>query len=221
MEFVVIETLSTLRLNAVNLSVHEAKLYDTTISNTTQMTLDVLPSSDLIGLTAQFNVGQTYITIINYEGQLRTEKNGFYYVAYPGENGQQKSLIATVFEPNYARQMLPCLDDLHFKAQFSLSVIAPKELTVFFNTMEMSVEHDESNQLIVFETTPPMSTYLLALVIGEYRTTIVRAASTVEQSRYLQRAAEIGAQSVDLMEQITGLSFSMKKLGLSIELTGI
>ncbi|KAI6185661.1 hypothetical protein M3Y98_00047800 [Aphelenchoides besseyi] len=230
-EFVVVETLSTLRLNAVNLSVHEAKLYDTTISNTTQMALDVLPSSDLIGLTAQLQVGQTYIAVINYEGQLGTEKNGFYYVAYPGENGQQKSLIATVFEPNYARQMLPCLDDLHFKAQFSLRVIAPKELAVFFNTMEMSVEHDEFNQFIVFETTPPMSTYLLALVVGEYRTTVVqtrsgipaslftgymnvRAASTLEQSRYLQRAAEIGAQSVDLMEQMTGLLFSMKKLDL-------
>ncbi|KAL0477810.1 hypothetical protein AKO1_013816 [Acrasis kona] len=83
---------------------------------------------------------------------------------YKDQNGENKLMFSTQFEATDARRALPCWDDSALKATFDLSLIVSDEsLTLISN---MPILSKEGNK-VTFETTPIMSTYLLAWVIGE------------------------------------------------------
>ena len=58
---------------------------------------------------------------INYEASIANNATGFFQSGYI-QNGVQKYVYATQFEPVYARMAMPCFDEPAFKATFSLSV---------------------------------------------------------------------------------------------------
>ncbi|XP_029655050.1 puromycin-sensitive aminopeptidase-like protein, partial [Octopus sinensis] len=66
-----------------------------------------------------------------------------------------------------ARMALPCFDEPEFKAVFTLSIITRKNQTVLSNTTWLN-ENNDDFVMTSFEPTPPMSTNLLAIVVGEY-----------------------------------------------------
>ncbi|VDO27978.1 unnamed protein product [Haemonchus placei] len=81
-----------------------------------------------------------------------------------------KTAAVTQFEPNYARLMVPCFDEPDFKATWTVTVIHPKGTTALANGREISNTEDPVTPWIVskFERTPKMSTYLLAIAVGEF-----------------------------------------------------
>jgi len=80
---------------------------------------------------------------------------------------QTKKLIATQFESHHAREGFPCIDEPEAKATFDLTLTTPVNNVVLANTpiKEQTTEGDTC--VTTFETTPRMSTYLLAFVYGE------------------------------------------------------
>ena len=72
--------------------------------------------------------------------------------------------LHTQFEPFDAHRVFSCFDQPDLKATFTLSVKAPEEWVVVSN---MEVASREGG-VWRFETTPPMSTYLVAVVAGPY-----------------------------------------------------
>lgn len=80
--------------------------------------------------------------------------------------------FTTKFEPTLARAFFPCWDEPGVKATFNISVRHNKKYTVLSN-MPPVESHDHKSwedqfKTTVFQTTPPMSTYLLAFAIGEF-----------------------------------------------------
>ena len=95
---------------------------------------------------------------------------------------------ATNFEPFYARSAFPCWDEPSFKSTFSISIIAPKKLTVLSNSPMIKCQGLEETEYLhnslfsevlkglkgniddlsvhVFDQTLLMSTYLVAWFIG-------------------------------------------------------
>ncbi|XP_036354881.1 puromycin-sensitive aminopeptidase-like protein, partial [Octopus sinensis] len=67
-----------------------------------------------------------------------------------------------------ARMALPCFDEPEFKAVFTLSIITRKNQTDICKTETWLNENNDDFVMTSFEPTPPMSTYLLAIVVGEY-----------------------------------------------------
>ncbi len=109
--------------------------------------------------------------------------HGLYPCFYEHE-GKKKKLLATQFESHHAREVFPCVDEPEAKAIFDLTLTTPKRETVLSNTpikkssvfrgQESEKEKSFSklttdNRLMktTFETTPRMSTYLLAFAVGE------------------------------------------------------
>ncbi|VDM59664.1 unnamed protein product, partial [Angiostrongylus costaricensis] len=72
----------------------------------------------------------------------------------------------TQFEPIYARRMVPCFDEPHYKANWTVTVIHPKGTRAISN----GIETDETDgwKVSKFSTTPRMSSYLLAVLVSEF-----------------------------------------------------
>ena len=82
-----------------------------------------------------------------------------------------KVYLYTQFETADARRMFTCFEQPDLKATFQLTVIAPKHWVVISNAPAVQptdVEFAEDMGQWTFEPTPPVSTYITALVAGDY-----------------------------------------------------
>ncbi|MGI8666816.1 MAG: aminopeptidase N, partial [Jatrophihabitans sp.] len=76
--------------------------------------------------------------------------------------------LYTQFETTDAKRMFACFDQPDLKATFTLHVTAPAHWKLISNGALTDVEDDEETRTAHFQTTPPMSTYLTALVAGAF-----------------------------------------------------
>uniref|UniRef100_A0A7I4YHY9 Aminopeptidase n=1 Tax=Haemonchus contortus TaxID=6289 RepID=A0A7I4YHY9_HAECO len=128
---------------------------------------------DFLGLILSKTVSaQQHLKIkLFYTGVIGSERlNGLYKTTYTDKSGKIKTAAVTHFEPNYARLMVPCFDEPEFKATWTVTVVHPKGTTALANGREISNTEDPVTPWIVskFERTPKMSTYLLAVAVGEF-----------------------------------------------------
>eukprot|EP00249_Psilotum_nudum_P022536 c28554_g1_i1 orf=366-3035(+) len=107
------------------------------------------------------------ILSMEFKGVLNDHLKGLYKSSYT-LNGEKRCMAATQFEPSDARRCFPCWDEPSFKAIFKLTVEAPVDRFVLSN-MPVEVERIDGNSKIVsFQESPKMSSYLVALVVGEF-----------------------------------------------------
>ncbi|MEV4317801.1 aminopeptidase N [Actinocrispum sp. NPDC049592] len=77
--------------------------------------------------------------------------------------------LYTQFETADAKRMFTCFDQPDLKAVYTLTVTAPEDWKVISNAPVESAEDTEGGAVRRhFETTKPMSTYLVALIAGPY-----------------------------------------------------
>src|SRR5579871_5122280 len=77
--------------------------------------------------------------------------------------------LYTQFETADAKRMYACFDQPDLKASFSLTVTAPPDWEVISNGRVVSQsDAGGGGQVVRFNTTPPLSTYVTALVAGPY-----------------------------------------------------
>lgn len=107
-----------------------------------------------------------YTVKLEFSGKITAPMHGIYPCFFK-HDGQEKSLIATQFESHHAREAFPCIDEPEAKATFDLTLTTPVGETVLANTPIKNHKNTGDTQTIQFETTPKMSTYLLAFVFGE------------------------------------------------------
>uniref|UniRef100_A0A3B5Q3Y7 Aminopeptidase n=1 Tax=Xiphophorus maculatus TaxID=8083 RepID=A0A3B5Q3Y7_XIPMA len=108
---------------------------------------------------------------IEFVGELNDKMKGFYRSKYTTAAGETRYAAVTQFEATDARRAFPCWDEPAIKATFDITLIVPKDRVALSN---MDVVHqkpypaDVNLVEVKFGTTPIMSTYLVAFVIGEY-----------------------------------------------------
>lgn len=107
-----------------------------------------------------------YTLTLRFSGKIQDGLHGIYRSTYDIE-GKQKTIISTQFESHHAREAFPCIDEPEAKATFDLTLITPSGEAVISN-MPLKSQADKDRSLTTsFETTPRMSTYLLAFVCGD------------------------------------------------------
>lgn len=82
-------------------------------------------------------------------------------------------MATTKFEPTYARRAFPCFDEPALKAEYTMRIIRPKTHVSFSNNpvhLTKEYENDPNWEIDYFNRTVPMSTYLVAFVIAEFKT---------------------------------------------------
>ena len=105
---------------------------------------------------------------VEFTGVLNDRLHGFYRSSYEDENGNQKIMACTQFEPTDARRAFPCWDEPEIKSTFEIMLSVPKEMEAISNMPINKEEVSENNyKKVYFDKTPIMSTYLLAFIIGD------------------------------------------------------
>jgi aminopeptidase N/puromycin-sensitive aminopeptidase len=103
---------------------------------------------------------------IHYSGILNDKLRGFYLSKTPARN-----YAVTQFEPTDARRAFPCFDEPAYKATFSVTLVVDIGDTAISNT---NIIYDRpgpvaTKHTVKFATTPKMSTYLVAFLVGDFQ----------------------------------------------------
>ena len=160
-----------------------------------------------------------HIIVIGYAGKINDQLHGLYPCKYTAGD-QQKELLATQFESHYAREVLPCVDEPAAKATFDVTLTTEQGVTVLGN-MPVKNQRVEDELLVTsFETTPKMSTYLLAFVIGELQSKTGTTKDGVEVNVYatpaqpansLDFALEHGIKTIEFFNDYFGVPYPLPK----------
>ncbi len=116
-------------------------------------------------LTFEQAVGPGPATLVlDYTAGFNQSLEGLYRV----KRGEM-AYVYTHFEPLSARRMFPGFDEPRFKTQFDISVTIPASNVAISNAPEReTIPLGNKLKRVVFQTTEPISTYLVALAVGDF-----------------------------------------------------
>ncbi len=160
-----------------------------------------------------------HIVVIEFHGVITDAMHGM-YPCYFEHDGNKKELIATQFESHHAREVFPCIDEPEAKATFDVTLTTEQDVTVLGN-MPIDWQRTENDQLVTaFQTTPQMSTYLLAWVVGELHRKTATTKNDVEVNIWAtpaQPAAaldfplEVAVRAIEFYEEYYGVAYPLPK----------
>ncbi|KAF9928204.1 hypothetical protein FBU30_002547 [Linnemannia zychae] len=212
-----------IKLNTKKLNISTASV---TIGETVHKAVSIDAAENQV---ATFKFAQTLpkghaVFEIEFDGEINDRMNGFYRSQYKNVVGDMNYMAVTQFEACDARQAFPCWDEPSIKATFDISLKIPVELEALSNmpVKEMTAV-DPDYKTIHFETTPIMSTYLVAFAVGDFRyieTTTTKLKKPVvcrvytipgliEQGRF---ALEITPRILEYFAEVFGIEYPLPKL---------
>ena len=228
---------STIKLHAKNLKINQL----TVNQHPTTFTEDA--EAETISFVSPV-VGAEIIIEARYSLQLSHGMTGLYLSTYEYE-GKTERIVSTQFESHYARMMFPCVDEPAAKAKFSLKVIDTDPTDTILSNMPIKTERtltytsvnselnpktdpnamnlstEVTRKIVKFETTPRMSTYLLALCLGHFQSVTTKNQHGVTITTYtpLNQAKEsliepnqIAGEALDFYDQAFGVPYPLPKL---------
>ncbi|NWZ36876.1 AMPN Aminopeptidase, partial [Brachypodius atriceps] len=126
----------------------------------------------VVQLETPLQQGQRYRLSSSFTGELADDLAGFYRSEYTDESGNRQVVATTQMQAADARKAFPCFDEPAMKANFTVTLIHPSNYTAISNmpaknTREQVID-GESWNVTEFDTTPRMSTYLLAFIVSQF-----------------------------------------------------
>lgn len=162
-----------------------------------------------------------YTITLQFTGNITRQMEGIYPCFFE-QDGKEKQLIATQFESHHAREAFPCIDEPEAKATFDLTVTSPQGETVVANTPVKEQTTEGDKLVTTFETTPKMSTYLLAFVYGEMgykeattkRGVTVRTYATPDNVEHTDFALDVAVKTLDFFTDYFDIPYPLEKCDL-------
>ncbi|KAF8199715.1 leucyl aminopeptidase [Pholiota molesta] len=181
---------------------------------------------------------------IPFSGNLRESAMG-YFRSFWEDKGKKKFYSVTRFQPTSARRAFPCWDEPLLKATFAITLISRADTVSLSNMPAVSEEimhstvtefspdpiemfatlKNESWKITKYETTPPMSSYLVAFANGYFefletsvvmpltgKTLPLRIYATSDLIHQAQFALDITASVLPLYEKIFDVAYPLPKL---------
>ncbi|OAJ43042.1 hypothetical protein BDEG_26427 [Batrachochytrium dendrobatidis JEL423] len=171
------EETSTIVANANELNIKSASIVVVHVkTETTQtakaITLDKKKETVTFEFETPLPAGAKVELTVDYTGIHNDQMAGFYRSSYTGKDDVKKHLVVTQFEATDCRRAIPCWDEPNLKATFDVKLIVDPVFCALSNmnqTEERTVQHEnKSLKEITFARTPIMSTYLLAMAVGDF-----------------------------------------------------
>lgn len=158
---------------------------------------------------------------LNFQGQITSQMNGLYPANFQ-LNGKTQTIIASQLESHHAREVFPCIDEPQAKAVFDLGVEAKKQQTVLSNMPIIEQKISGHYQLVKFGTSPIMSTYLLAVIVGDLKYLSATSESGIKVNVYATAnnyqncafALDVAVKILDFFNQYFAIDYPLPKCDL-------
>jgi aminopeptidase N/puromycin-sensitive aminopeptidase len=154
---------------------------------------------------------------VQYTGILNDKLRGFYLSKTPTRN-----YAVTQFEPTDARRAFPSWDEPAFKATYDLALTVDAGDNVIANTPVLTdAPADAGKHTITFATTPKMSTYLVAFLVGDFKCISggadgvpIRVCATPDKVQYGKLALDVAQHTLHYYDTYFGIKYPMQKLDM-------
>ncbi|MEK7561186.1 MAG: M1 family metallopeptidase [Patescibacteria group bacterium] len=159
---------------------------------------------------------------LEFTGEINDKLCGLYRTSYK-VGGEKRWGCSTQFESTDARRMFPCWDEPDQKAKFNLTLLVPKDKVALSNMPITSEFHLETNlKRLRYQITPPMSTYLLAIVIADLECLETTDANGVPirvwtlpgKKEHGQFALDVALHTLPYLAEWFGIPYELPKLDL-------
>ncbi|XP_077977850.1 aminopeptidase N-like [Glandiceps talaboti] len=166
--------------------------------------------------------GKKYNISMNFVGLLNnSDARALYLSSYQAGN-ETRYVVVSKLEPTYSRRVFPSFDEPAMKATFDIII---KHRTIRSALSNMPVIRNETDgdwNTAYFDTTPIMSTYLVAVVVSDFvykeKTTKsgvkFRVWAMQEMIHTTDFSLEFGVATLDYFEEMWNISYSLPKLDM-------
>lgn len=203
----------TITLNAAEIKFLSVKAG----SETAEVSLDAAKEQATFSFAHELPAGKTTLAI-SYSGILNDKLRGFYL-----SKTKARNYAVTQFEPTDARRAFPSFDEPALKASYDVALAIDSRDTAISNTQIVSDKPGPiaGKHVVKFATTPKMSTYLVAFLIGDFKCTSgkadgvpIRACATPDKVAMTKFAVESAEYILPYYDKYFGIKYPMPKLDM-------
>ncbi|MEY4361060.1 MAG: hypothetical protein RL391_366 [Actinomycetota bacterium] len=177
----------------------------------------------IIGLIEELPAGRAMIDV-SFDGVLNDKLRGFYRSTYRDDHGRERTIACSQMQATDCRRAFPCFDEPDFKAVFSTTLVVDDGLLAISNGPEVGrTSPDERGKIAVrFADTMPMSTYLVAFVVGPLEATAavdvdgvpLRIVHVPGKGHLTDFGLEVGASSLRWFTNYYGIAYPDAKIDM-------
>ena len=214
----VLKPTSQIVLNSAEIEFQEATVSSGGARQTPRVTVDKEKEMATLAFDKEIQPGPASVHI-KYTGILNDELRGLYL----GKDKEGRKYAATQFEATDARRSFPSFDEPAYKATFDITVVADKAHAVISNAKMLSDTPGpgESKHTVKFATTAKMSSYLVALAMGEFEYVEgqadgipIRVWGTPGTKQDATFALEVAQQCIKYYNHYFGIKYPFEKLDM-------
>ena len=208
---------SAITLNSAEITFSDVRITAGGRTQTARVSLDAAAETATLTVPQPLPAGAATIDI-TFAGVLNDKLRGFYRSRANG-----RTYAVTQMEATDARRAFPCFDEPAYKATFDLSLMVDSGDTAISNGAVRSDTPgpDAGKHTLHFATTPTMSTYLVAMFVGDFVCregsadgTAIRICSTPDKLALTAFALEAAQQQLRFFNEYTGITYPWGKLDI-------
>jgi aminopeptidase N len=209
---------SQIVLNSAEIDFQGVTVSSAETTQTAKVTLDKEKEMATLAFDQAIQPGPATIRI-KYVGILNDELRGFYL----GRDRDGRKYAVTQFEATDARRAFPSFDEPDYKATFEVTVITDKGLSAISNGKVLSdtAGPGDSKHTVKFATTAKMSSYLVALAVGQFEYVEgeadgipIRVWGTPGMKQDGTYALEVAEQCMKYYNHYFGIKYPFEKLDM-------
>jgi aminopeptidase N/puromycin-sensitive aminopeptidase len=207
----------TVTLNAAQIKFLRVESRSGGASQVASVSLDESKEQATFTFAEELPAGKVSLAI-QYTGILNDKLRGFYL-----SKTKTRNYAVTQFEPTDARRAYPSFDEPALKATYDVTLVVDSGDTAISNTNIISDQPGPiaGKHTLRFATTPKMSTYLVAFLVGDFKCAEgksdgvpIRACSTPDKVELTKFALESAKYVLHYYNDYFGIKYPMPKLDM-------
>jgi aminopeptidase N len=214
---VVTQSSNSITLHSAELEFGEVKITSSGRTQVARVTTN--PEAETATFTVPQQLSEGPVTIeVTYNGVLNDKLRGFYLSEANG-----RKYAVSQMEATDARRAFPSFDEPAFKATFDISLMVDRGDVAISNGKVVSDTPgpEPGKHTVAFSRTPKMSTYLVALLVGDFACregtsdgTPIRVCSTPDKRELTGFALEAAIYQLKFYNDYFGIKYPFGKLDI-------
>ncbi|MEM6361047.1 MAG: M1 family aminopeptidase [Bacteroidota bacterium] len=189
--------------------------------------------ADSLVSTVKSSAGEVAFEVLNghliLPKKYLTEQNKFeiQFVAGNKALNRKDDYLYTLFVPANASSCFPVFDQPNIKGKYVLTLTIPEHWTALSNESPIETSKVGIKKRIVFDETPPISSYLFAFTAGVFETVsktigsrrytmLHREPDSVKVNKNLDKIFDWHHKSLVWLEEYTGINYPFNKFGFAL-----